>query len=223
MTNFVSRSQSKTSGDKYYFTGQPCKRGHIAQRLVSNMSCVECVAMTKATRDKAYYVKNKDKVIARVEKWVASNREHVRKYHDQYYQLNADHLIQASTERYADNKDAIRVQQKQYYDSNRKQINARNLPNVRKRQLKISQATPIWFESKAVKNLYELSQQQGYDVHHIVPLHAHPLVCGLHCLANLVPIPKSMHTKLHGDVVLLENSWSWDKALFSQGDSNSSM
>jgi hypothetical protein len=27
---------------KYYFTGRPCKRGHIAKRLVSNKTCVEC-------------------------------------------------------------------------------------------------------------------------------------------------------------------------------------
>lgn len=27
---------------KWYFTGKPCKKGHIAPRLVSNRSCKEC-------------------------------------------------------------------------------------------------------------------------------------------------------------------------------------
>lgn len=28
--------------DKYYFTGKPCKNGHIANRLRSNRACTEC-------------------------------------------------------------------------------------------------------------------------------------------------------------------------------------
>lgn len=28
--------------DRYYFTGKPCKNGHIANRLRSNRACIEC-------------------------------------------------------------------------------------------------------------------------------------------------------------------------------------
>ncbi len=34
--------QAKAAGDKTYFTGKPCRKGHIALRFVSTRSCVVC-------------------------------------------------------------------------------------------------------------------------------------------------------------------------------------
>jgi hypothetical protein len=39
----ISRDEAFTSLLKHFFTGIPCKRGHIAQRFVSNGGCVECL------------------------------------------------------------------------------------------------------------------------------------------------------------------------------------
>ena len=36
------RQIAESSGDKHYFTGQPCKKGHIEPRLVSSKECVVC-------------------------------------------------------------------------------------------------------------------------------------------------------------------------------------
>ncbi len=36
------RNEAKARGDKWYFTGEPCKYGHIKDRLVSNGKCREC-------------------------------------------------------------------------------------------------------------------------------------------------------------------------------------
>lgn len=33
-----------------YFTGKPCKRGHIANRFISNRRCVECHRLYEAAR-----------------------------------------------------------------------------------------------------------------------------------------------------------------------------
>ena len=38
----TTRSEAKKTGNKYYFTGQPCVRGHIALRKTKG-SCVECM------------------------------------------------------------------------------------------------------------------------------------------------------------------------------------
>ena len=40
--NKTPRQQSIDQGNKRYFTGKPCKNGHIADRLTSNRECVEC-------------------------------------------------------------------------------------------------------------------------------------------------------------------------------------
>ena len=38
----VALANAKESGDMFYFTGKPCKRGHIALRYTKTHSCVEC-------------------------------------------------------------------------------------------------------------------------------------------------------------------------------------
>jgi hypothetical protein len=38
----VARSDALVIGATQYFTGKPCKNGHIAPRQVSNFRCIEC-------------------------------------------------------------------------------------------------------------------------------------------------------------------------------------
>lgn len=38
----VSKNEARQRNQRTFFTGKACKRGHIAERLVSNSSCVEC-------------------------------------------------------------------------------------------------------------------------------------------------------------------------------------
>lgn len=40
---FVSHKAAKAAGGTLYYTGKPCKRGHVSERYVSNLSCVVCV------------------------------------------------------------------------------------------------------------------------------------------------------------------------------------
>ena len=42
--NIISREQALQEGRARYFTGRPCKRGHLSERYVSNSACVACVA-----------------------------------------------------------------------------------------------------------------------------------------------------------------------------------
>ena len=39
----ISRQQAKQQGSTRYFTGKPCKNGHVMQRLVSNGRCSGCL------------------------------------------------------------------------------------------------------------------------------------------------------------------------------------
>jgi hypothetical protein len=41
----ISRSEAKQQNLKRYFTGEPCKRGHIAERITAKSYCVECKNM----------------------------------------------------------------------------------------------------------------------------------------------------------------------------------
>ena len=48
----LSKHQAKAQNIKFYFSGTPCKRGHLSERLVSNGHCRECVRLDTA-RDRA--------------------------------------------------------------------------------------------------------------------------------------------------------------------------
>ena len=38
----IERAEAKAKGLRFYFTGKPCKHGHVAEREVLNATCVEC-------------------------------------------------------------------------------------------------------------------------------------------------------------------------------------
>lgn len=77
--------------------------------------------------------------------------------------------------------------------------------NAKKRADKI-QATPKWADLKAIAEIYrrarEITAATGikHSVDHIVPL-KNPLVCGLHCEANLRVIPHTDNCKKYNTLV----------------------
>lgn len=44
--NIISMTQARRVGLASYFTGKPCKRGHVTMRYISDRSCVICRALT---------------------------------------------------------------------------------------------------------------------------------------------------------------------------------
>jgi hypothetical protein len=42
MTSLITRQEAKAKGERYYFTGQPCPRGHLAPRFTSVGTCTAC-------------------------------------------------------------------------------------------------------------------------------------------------------------------------------------
>lgn len=43
MRELISREQALAVGRTRYFSGKPCKNGHIAERMVANFTCVICL------------------------------------------------------------------------------------------------------------------------------------------------------------------------------------
>ena len=66
----ISREEARSLKRKRYFTGKPCKYGHLSERLVSTTRCVECIRNYKevnaehiAEYGKAYISENKDVLV----------------------------------------------------------------------------------------------------------------------------------------------------------------
>lgn len=125
----ISRKQAKELGLKYYFTGKPCKRGHVSKRTTSDHSCVDCKISYReenkdelrkkskeyrdknkdsiSKRGKSYYQQNKEKIKAKSKKHREDNLEKYSKYRKLYYKANLDESRKKSREYYYENKEAI--------------------------------------------------------------------------------------------------------------------
>ena len=44
----ISRTDARAQGLSRYFTGKPCKRGHIAERILASGTCIECSKIIEA-------------------------------------------------------------------------------------------------------------------------------------------------------------------------------
>ena len=88
----ISRKEAKALGLKRYFTGVPCKRGHIAERNTAQCSCRECMNIAarkwKKNNGKKWRLANKDKVNALIKKWQERNPEKLKQYSARYYKKN---------------------------------------------------------------------------------------------------------------------------------------
>ncbi len=51
----ISRKEALAKGLKRYFTGLPCPKGHIAERLTSNFNCIECNVLSNKKFNYKYY------------------------------------------------------------------------------------------------------------------------------------------------------------------------
>lgn len=58
----VTRKEAQERGDVTYFTGEPCGKGHIAKRSVSNRACYGCRA--EANKKRKYWREEKHKKTA---------------------------------------------------------------------------------------------------------------------------------------------------------------
>lgn len=104
--------RAKAAGDKTYFTGTPCKRGHVADRWVATRTCVLCqrVAYRECDRrraeerkeyDKNRYEKNRESILAANKKWHRENREQKREYIRNWRAANPERLRAQLGNRYA--------------------------------------------------------------------------------------------------------------------------
>lgn len=119
---------ARTIGVKYYFTGVPCRNGHISKRYAPNNTCIECSRgrkkVTEANRLKAHeakvrwYAKNADRERQRARSARANNPEAHREYDRRKLEKNPEAKRDRDRAYYQKNKVAIReFFKRKYYDN----------------------------------------------------------------------------------------------------------
>lgn len=181
----TNRADAKAQGVRHYFTGKPCKHGHIALRETKG-SCVEC----RKLEHQACYAGRKDYFAEynRSEK----GKDNKRRYYDQ----NKDLVIAKAQARSEESKRAYR---KKYDEENPEYRKAR----CSARRARFKQATPKWLtaeQKKAIRDKYLEAQHliratgKRFEVDHMEPILGED-VCGLHVPWNLQILLKEDNLK----------------------------
>lgn len=186
-----TRAEAKAAGAAYYFTGEPCKHGHIAPRKTKG-ACVEClkVEWEKGNQTRADYFLQYNK------------KESVKERKHEWYQANRDKVIEAAATRPAHVR---REYQTAWKERNLVWVRA----DTKARRRKHREATPPWLsrQQKAlIRELYKVAitmtktTGEQYVVDHIIPLRS-DTVCGLHVPWNLRVITQEENLKKSNKLV----------------------
>lgn len=133
----ISRDEAISQGLKYYFTGKPCKSGHVASRLVSARRCCECNKEYQSEYQKqntdrineqrrGRYDKNKAAICEQAKNHYNKNKGKIAKRIKEYQKLNRDKILEQKKDYLSRNRDVILEQRKEYYEKNKSKIAGRH-------------------------------------------------------------------------------------------------
>lgn len=117
MTNLsvISPKEAKARGAVRYFTGKPCKNGHIAERSLANGTCFGC----KSISDARYYSSNSEAIIARVSSYAEENRDELLAKARERGRINRNHIVANKKIWRANNIEHVRLKGRVYAENRR--------------------------------------------------------------------------------------------------------
>lgn len=166
------KQSAVAAGLKHYETDEPCSRGHIAKRFVSNGGCAECLRL----HSRAYQKKNREVLLPKKRQWAKDNPER---------------NCELSRKWYAENTEKALAGNKASKQRNWANVIYHSKVAAAKRRASLLKRTPKWADCKAIKEIYKACPV-GFEVDHIVPLLG-KTVCGLHVENNLQYLTKSQN------------------------------
>ncbi|HKY46136.1 MAG TPA: hypothetical protein VJM50_23800 [Pyrinomonadaceae bacterium] len=197
--NIITRAEAKAHGFPRYFTGKPCKYGHVSERASANGCCLAC----NADRMACWRKENPDKAKAVLAKWSSANPLKVRAKNAQQYAKNRAARCASAREYHRKNPEIRRKNYAQWC--------ARNPDKVRaycanRRSLRLAAIPPTFGEfdrfvmQEAAAACVRRAAMHGepFQIDHMVPLSRG----GLHCATNVQVIPRRLNLWKNNRLVL---------------------
>lgn len=156
----VIRAIALLEGRVRYFTGVPCKKRHLAERLTESGGCIECSDAQQAV-------------------WRQANRKIERSRQRAWRSANRDKLITYKREWYKANAYKIGEENKAYWRAN----SQKRAEYSMKRHAAQLKRVPSWANLEDIAFFYDY-RPAGCVVDHILPLQG-KLISGLHVAGNL--------------------------------------
>lgn len=184
----ISRSEAKAAGLKRYFTGKPCKHGHVSARYVVDHACVEC----KDAQRRQFAAANPEKMRAYGTKWRRGNREKERARSAARHAADREAASARARKWRTANREKDRARKAAWYAANRERerqrqaewraenAERRNANEQRRRARKLNALCGCCTTSD-FQSIYDLAHLAGFEVDHIEPL----ALGGKHCRHNL--------------------------------------
>ena len=112
----ISKEEAKAKGLKRFFTGIPCEKGHISEKLVSNRGCCECARLGRNRRRRGEKIEiiqrecKSDKCKNKFEVKVFSNKAYCSTKCRNYYNSKLERTLFPEKTRAANNRCLPKIQ-----------------------------------------------------------------------------------------------------------------
>ena len=175
--------EAKEIGFKHYYTGRPCKRGHINLRYASSKECVTCRVVKNQDENHIAYLKQYKEQHKEIH-----NADARKRYHN-----NIAKERERSKNKWLYNKEKIMQTNKNWVENNPDKYKTMYRARNAKRRLVVKQQMPKWADAVKIKEIYK-NKPDGCHVDHIIPLRG-KLVSGLHVENNLQYLTASENSR----------------------------
>lgn len=147
-----ARKLAQAAGEKRYFSGRACVKGHLADRYTSSGACTECWSAH-----------------------VAANDDRLKRYYRERYSSNRDKVSAYGRARYALKRDEVLASNKRWQEQNKGKVLLYKRVNKARRRAAVGTFTKADVEflmrhqrgecAMCAKNI-----KAGFHVDHIIPL-----------------------------------------------------
>lgn len=136
-----TRKEAASQGKFHYFTGKPCKHGHISPRMTQTCVCIECLKYEKE-RKHNYYLRNREAILKKNREYQKKHKERLAALEKDRYQRDRESILEKAKERYLKNKAARLEYQKQYKKNNPDKIRAQRKRYYERRKQRLKELNP---------------------------------------------------------------------------------